>query len=105
VSGNCKGRPFITKWLEELQLLYDNNREELLALDLEQRSKRLAEMNIRAQIINLSKLEVIQKAWERQAHPVLFGWYFDLNTGVLTEVFSMERNENLKQVTTIVPTS
>ena len=103
ISGSGKGRPFVTKWLEELQLLYDNNRQELLALDLEQRSKRLAELNIREQIINLSELEVIQKAWETKAHPILFGWYFDLNTGALTEVFSREANTSLRQVTSIVP--
>ena len=70
-------------------------------MDFEQRTKRLCELNIRAQIIKLSQLDVIQKAWERGNTPILLGWYFDLNTGGLKEIFSMEANYRLKQVASV----
>jgi carbonic anhydrase len=104
ISGNDQ-RPFVRTWLEDLHVLYDSYSDELSELDLEQRSKRLAELNIRAQIIKLSQLDVILKSWEKKDGPTLFGWYFDLSTGALTEVFSMEANSRLKQVTSLTQTS
>ncbi len=104
LSGN-DNRPFVKNWLEELRVLYDSYSDEFQDMDREQRSKRLAELNIRAQIIKLSELEVIRKAWETNDYPALFGWYFDLNTGALTEVFSMEANSRLRQVSSLVQSS
>jgi hypothetical protein len=48
---------------------------------------------------------MIQKAWEKKDTPILFGWYFDLDTGGLTEVFSMEADSKLRQVASLVKTS
>jgi carbonic anhydrase len=104
ISGNDQ-RPFVRTWLEELHVLYDSYNDELMNLDLEQRSRRLAELNIRAQVIKLSQLDIIRKAWDRNEGPALFGWYFDLNSGALTEVFSMEPNSRLQQVTSLLQTS
>jgi carbonic anhydrase len=104
ISGN-DNRPYVQKWLEDLRVLYDSYYTELKDLALEQKSKRLAELNIRAQIIKLSQLEMIQKAWEKKDTPILFGWYFDLDTGGLTEVFSMEADSKLRQVASLVKTS
>lgn len=104
ISGNHR-RPFVRTWLEDLHVLYDSYSDELMVLDLEQRSRRLAELNIRAQIIKLSQLDIIRQTWENEEGPSLFGWYFDLTTGALTEVFSMEPNSMLKQVTSLLQTS
>ena len=94
-------RPFVKRWLDNLRYLYENRREEFEDMDFEQRTKRLCELNIRAQIIKLSQLEVIQKAWKKGDYPILLGWYFDLNTGALKEIFSMESNYKLKQVASV----
>ena len=94
-------RPFVKRWLGDLHHLYQNRSEEFQDLDFDQRTKWLCELNIRAQIIKLSQLEVIQKAWEKGNYPILLGWYFDLNTGGLKEIFSMEANYRLKQVASV----
>jgi carbonic anhydrase len=97
----CNDRPFVKNWLSELRTLYEANLEELRDLDLEAQANRLCELNIHAQILKLSQLEVIQKSWEKNSRPVLLGWYFDLNNGNLKEIFSMEPNLQLKQVATV----
>jgi carbonic anhydrase len=104
ISGNDQ-RPFVRTWLEELHALYESYSDEMINLDLEQQSRRLAELNIRAQVIKLSQLDIIRQAWERNEGPVLFGWYFDLDCGGLTEVFSMQPNKRLNQVTSLLQTS
>jgi carbonic anhydrase len=95
-------RPYVKKWLEDLHELYENNKGEFEDMDFEQRSKRLCELNIHAQIMKLSQLDIIQKAWEKGNRPILLGWYFDLNNGGLKEIFSMEANLRIKQVASLV---
>jgi carbonic anhydrase len=101
ILGN-DDRPYVKKWLEPLRELYLDNMDELQDLDFEQRSKRLCELNIEAQILNLSKLDVIRSSWERHQSPVLLGWYFDLENGALKEIFSMQPNNKLEQLASVV---
>ncbi len=93
--------PFVRQWLSGLQELYDNNYVELQDLTPEQKEARLSELNIREQVVNLSKVPCIQKAWERRNFPEIHGWYLDLRQGTLQEVFSLERNHRLKQVSSL----
>lgn len=93
-------KPLIREWLLELRALYELYYKELDPLPYDQKERKLAELNIRQQIINLSRLEIIQKAWQKGNFPQLFGWYFDLDTGYLSEVFSME-DQQLKQLSSL----
>jgi carbonic anhydrase len=95
-------RPIVKKWLSNLQQLYEDHKDELLDLSFYDRENRLQELNIKAQVERLSHLPIIQKTWEKKNLPLLFGWYFDLNTGMLKEIFTMDRQQSLKQLSTIV---
>jgi carbonic anhydrase len=95
-------RLHVKKWMTGLQELYENNEEELQDLDFDKKEKRLCELNIKEQILNLSRLEMVQKAWEKSNSPILLGWYFDLTDGSIKEIFSMESNYKLKQVASLV---
>jgi carbonic anhydrase len=98
---NGTDKPFIREWLIELRALYQLYHKELDMLPFDQKERKLAEINIRQQIINLSKLDIIQNAWKKGTTPKLYGWYFDLDTGALSEVFSME-DQQLKQLSSLV---
>lgn len=98
---NGTDKPLIREWLIELRALYELYYKELDPLPYDQKERKLAEINIRQQIINLSRLPIIQEAWKTGKYPQLFGWYFDLDTGSLSEVFSME-DQQLKQINTLV---
>jgi carbonic anhydrase len=89
-------RPAVKRWLTELRSIYEGNRDELLSLDFNDREKRLSHLNIESQVTRLSKMPIIEHAWEKSRHPFLYGWYFDLDTGYLTEVCSMERSPKLR---------
>jgi carbonic anhydrase len=97
---NGTDKPLIREWLIELRALYELYHKELDHLPFEQKERKLAELNIRQQIINLSKLDIIQNSWKNGKYPQLFGWYFDLDTGTLSEVFSME-DQQLTQVSSL----
>jgi carbonic anhydrase len=98
---NGTEKPLVREWLIELRALYELYYKDIDPLPYEQKERKLAELNVRQQIINLSKIPIIQKAWKKGEYPKLFGWYFDLGTGSLSEVFSME-DQQLKQVNSLV---
>jgi carbonic anhydrase len=110
--SNCNGireviqgkeeRPYMRKWLDELFDLYDANAGELELLSEDEKEKRLCELSIKAQILKLSTLDIVQKAWEKGPSPALFGWYLDEASGTIKEIFSMSPNQNLKQVASVV---
>lgn len=95
-------RPAVRHFLSNLRELYEENKEELLSLDFKAREKRLSELNIRLQIQKLSEMEHVQKSWKARNLPVLYGWYFDLETGYLKEIFTMEPHNELRQVASLV---
>lgn len=96
-----KDLPNGEQWLSKLRALYEAHYEDLKSLSPDRQEKLLSELNIRQQVINLSRIPCIQKSWERRDFPEIYGWYFDLATGTLQEVFSLEKNHRLKQVSTI----
>lgn len=107
-SSNCKGirevvqgldeQVYMHKWLDELVELYHEHAIELETLPQVDQEKRLCELSIKEQLLKLSELDIIQQTWERRASPSLLGWYFDLTTGTIKELFSMTARENLKHV-------
>ncbi|MFZ6009972.1 MAG: carbonic anhydrase [Bacteroidota bacterium] len=94
----AQDRPMVKEWLEPIIALYEAHRDELDALDFDQKERRLCELNIKAQIMKLSTLDCIRKAWKKGKEPILLGWYFDLANGSLKEVFSMDANDQIKRV-------
>jgi len=107
-SSNCKGireviqgidnQEYRRKWLDDLFELYNENADELEPLSHVEKEKRLCEMSIKEQILKLSALDIIQQAWERKSTPILLGWFFDLMTGTIKEIFLMTASERLRQV-------
>ncbi len=104
ITGNDT-RPRIKSWLEGLRELYENNISDFESLSQAEKEKKLCLMNVHQQIINLSKIDVIQHAWRRSDNPLLLGLYFELTDGSIREVFSMENNHKIKEVAAVTSSS
>jgi carbonic anhydrase len=110
--SNCNGvkeviqgveeRTYMHKWLDELFEIYDTHPGEFEQLSDVEKEKRLCEMSIKAQILKLSTLDIVQRAWERGSSPELLGWYLDEASGIIKEIFSMGAKQSLKQVGSVV---
>lgn len=86
-------------WLQPLRDLYRMNRQEIDSVPDEQgRWDRMVEMNVHAQIRNLSKTVLIQRAWYRQGAPDIHGWIYDLRTGLLNELVFISAQANANNV-------
>lgn len=74
-------------WLREIRDVYRLHIDELDAIkDEEQRYRRLVELNVQEQCINLIKTAAIQKNYLRQGYPLVHGWVYDLSQGLLKDL-------------------
>lgn len=80
----------IDKWIWNIRNVYRLHREEIDSLSTQQEKvNKLTELNVKEQVMNLSKTSIIQKAWKQTNCPDLHGWVYDLRDGVIKPVFDM----------------
>ena len=74
-------------WLRQIRDVYRLHREELDAIDSEiQRRRRLVELNVREQCLNVIKTAVVQRNYLERGFPKVHGWVYDLSTGHLKDL-------------------
>lgn len=80
----------LNMWLRNIKDVYRLHRDELDAIaDEEARADKLAELNVREQVIHLAKTSIIQRAWQNEQRPHLHGWVYGLKDGIINPVFEM----------------
>jgi carbonic anhydrase len=89
----CKQQPdllIVNKWLMHIKDVYRLHAQEIESLDSqEQRIHRLVELNIIEQVQRLSHTSIIQKAWKLDNRPVLHGWVYGLNDGIIKQLITL----------------
>ncbi|MBX9608882.1 MAG: carbonate dehydratase [Gammaproteobacteria bacterium] len=76
----------INKWLRNIKDVYRLHAVELDSMpDEDKRYNRLIELNVIEQVYHLAELSFVQLAWKREQRPILHGWIYDLNTGILKQ--------------------
>ena len=79
------------QWLAHLQQIHRNHANELEGLaDSASRFDRMVELNVAAQLRNVARTAVVQKAWTQRQGPHLHGWVYDLRTGKLKELETLQ---------------
>ncbi|MBZ0207816.1 MAG: carbonic anhydrase [Flavobacteriales bacterium] len=83
----AKDMGLLNPWLRHVRDVYRLHREELGRItDEEQRYRRLVELNVEEQCINVIKTAVLQKSYLRNRTPTVHGWVFDMHTGELMDL-------------------
>ncbi len=81
-----KDNGFVNNWLRNIKEVYEKNKAELEAIqDIKQRENRLVELNVIAQVKNLGKTRIVQRAWKRRELQV-HGWVYGFNNGLITDL-------------------
>jgi len=74
-------------WFDQVREVAELNRPELERMnDVEERFRRLVELNVEAQCRNVLKREVVKEAIRKYGSPTLHGWVFDIHSGGLTDL-------------------
>lgn len=77
----------IDNWLRHVQDVRAKHSSQLAALpDDAQRLKRLYELNVIEQVMNVSQTTIVQNAWERGQELAVHGWIYGLHDGLLHDL-------------------
>ncbi|MBN2479784.1 MAG: carbonate dehydratase [Parachlamydiales bacterium] len=77
----------VDHWLRCVRDVYARNKEDLEAIkDLNKRSDRLVELNVKQQVLNICHTPIVQGAWARKQSLWVHGWVYDMQTGVLKDM-------------------
>lgn len=88
----------INKWLLNIKDVFRMHKKELNEIkDEEKMVNRLVELNVMEQVVNLSKTSVIQKTWKNEQRPVIHGWVYGLNDGLIKPLFKMDSNSKIDE--------
>ena len=77
----------IDNWLCHVQDVRRKHQAEIdrLATD-EERHRRLCELNVAEQVVNVSQTTVVRDAWSRGRSLAVHGWVYDLHDGLLRDL-------------------
>jgi carbonic anhydrase len=85
----------IDNWLRHVQDVKHQHEASLAALaNDEERARRLCELNVIEQVLNVSRTTIVQNAWERGQELGVHGWIYGLDDGLLRELDICIRNQD-----------
>lgn len=92
----------INKWIRNIKEVYYNNSKELKRIkDDKKRFDRLVELNVEAQVFDLAKTSIIQKAWKDNTGLQIHGWVYKLD-GIIKDLnVSMDSAADLGEIFTL----
>lgn len=89
----------INKWLRHIKDVYRFHADELDAIpDETERTNRLVELNVIEQVHHLADISFVQQAWIKHQRPMLHGWIYDMNTGLLKELVKVDPGEHAHDI-------
>ena len=83
----------IDKWLLNIKNVYNRHAEKINSLFNEDaKVDLLTELNVKEQVLNLSKTDIIRKSWKNNNAPDLHGWVYDLRDGIIHPICELPAN-------------
>lgn len=77
----------VDNWLRHIRDVYAKYRDELESIqDPELRYRRLVELNVKQQALNVCHTTIVQDAWNNKQSLAIHGWVYDLETGKLKDL-------------------
>ncbi len=88
----------LNPWLRNIRDVYRLHRLELDSIsDEDAKYRRLVELNVQEQCINVIKTAVLQKHYLNTGFPTVHGWVFDIKTGELIDL-KIDFDDKLKHI-------
>lgn len=94
----AKDLGILNPWLRNIRDIYRLHRDELNAIaDHESRYRRLVEISVVEQCINVIKTAAVQHSYVTLGYPLVHGWVFDLGDGLIKDLH-INFEEQLKAI-------
>jgi carbonic anhydrase len=105
VGGECGMVDF---WLHSVRELYSRHRRNLEGLPMEEQVNRMCELNVQAQVNNLCRTKIVQRAWQRDQPLAVHGWVYGLEDGLIKDldctITGLDQVETLYRIDRITST-
>jgi carbonic anhydrase len=89
----------VNKWLAHIKDIYRLHRDEFASLPEGARQvDRLVELNVIEQVRRLSHTSIIQHAWKRAQRPVLHGWVYSLEDGLIDQLITLPPGSRIDSI-------
>jgi carbonic anhydrase len=90
----------INKWIRNIKEVYKEYRHQINALETEkERLDLLVELNVKAQVLDLAKTSIVQKAWKKHTGLKIHGWVYGLDNGIIKDLkISMSNTDSLDDI-------
>ena len=96
-AGGATGQ--LRQWLDHASSVVRDHADELAALDGEEaKLNRLVEMNVRDQLINLARTDIVESAWKDGQPLWLHGWIYDIRDGHIKPLMELDADASLEEV-------
>lgn len=88
----------LNPWLRNIRDVYRIHQAELNDIaDVDQKYKRLVELNVEEQCTNVLKTTSVQRNFLKKGYPIVHGWIFDVKTGLLIDL-NFDCEKKLKEI-------
>lgn len=89
----------VNKWLIHIKEVYRLHQDDIECLESQERKvNRLVELNVIEQLHKLSHTSIIQHAWKSQRRPMLHGWVYGLDNGLIEELATLGPDHRLEPI-------
>ncbi|OYY72320.1 carbonic anhydrase [Sphingomonas sp. 28-63-12] len=89
----------VKAWLQNADAVLEAHQEEVLGQpSVEEQVNRLVEVNVRDQLVQLARTDLIQAAWARGQEIFLHGWVYDIRDGHIKPLMEIEAGMPLDDV-------
>ncbi len=86
----------LDNWVRNIKDTYALHEKTFSQISSEsERVNKLVELSVLEQVKNLTHTSIIQKAWKDLNAPILHGWVYDLNTGLLKNLVTVAPGSNI----------
>jgi carbonic anhydrase len=89
----------LNKWLRNLKDVYYHHQDEVNSItDETERLNKMVEINVIEQVNNLIKTSVVQRAWQNRQYPIIHGWVYEMETGLLKSVVEKDHTSEIEDI-------
>jgi carbonic anhydrase len=77
----------VERWISPIRTVAAAHASELAAIpDVVARGRRLAELNVAAQVESVTRVAAVREAWQRGQELAVHGWIYDVHDGLLRDL-------------------
>jgi carbonic anhydrase len=97
--GNHDFKQVLNMWLRHIKDVFHLHRKELNSIEDENKKfDRLVELNVQEQVLHLAKTSIIQRAWKHEQSPLIHGWVYGLNDGIIKPVCELNPDSEIEDL-------